>query len=64
MHSAKQIVPLRQRRTIVFALFCDAFIGGVSLAHGEGFYKKTTKNVDNSIVFFCINGLGHSFDRS
>ena len=45
MHTAKQIVPFRQRTTIVFALFCahkvivplagkEAFIGGVSSAHG------------------------------
>ena len=28
------------QRTIVFALFCDAFIGGVSSAHGEAFHQK------------------------
>ena len=26
--------------TIVFAPFCEAFIGGVSFAHGEIFYRK------------------------
>ena len=30
--------------TIVFALFCEAFIGGVSSAHGEILRKKSANN--------------------
>ena len=30
--------------TIVFALFCEAFIGGVSSAHGEIFWQKSAYN--------------------
>ena len=30
--------------TIVFALFCEAFIGGVSSAHGEILCKKSANN--------------------
>jgi len=33
--------------TIVFALFCEAFIGGVSSAHGEIFRQKS-----DTFVFF------------
>ena len=36
--------------TIVFALFCEAFIGGVSSAHGEILSEKSAKKNEKHVV--------------
>ena len=36
--------------TIVFALFCEAFIGGVSSAHGEIKCEKSAKKNEKHVV--------------
>ncbi len=54
MHTAKQIVPFRQRRPIGFALFCDAFIVELTQLTNKFCARKVQKKFTfpNNSLFF------------